>query len=529
MISPEILIIPVGVNFRVGADIRMKFLETLKSLPPSRQLALAAATLGVILAMVFLVQGVMSEPKSLLYSKLEPATAGEIIEELDQRGIEYELRGDSIFIAQSKRDQVRFALARQGLPQQSVQGYELLDEVNGFSVTSEMYNAAYWRAKEGELTRTILAIDGVSSARVHIGANLGSGFTRSQSPQTASVTLSTTHDLTPSQAEAIQYMVALAVAGLAPADVAVIDPVKGLIAGPNVSKASQPSVAAASQATVIEDKIMRLIEARVGAGNARVSVNVDVTRQRQTISERTVDPDSRIVRSRTTNDTSETSAGGSGALSAASNLPQGTAGGEGNSNTMRNSTESINYEFNERRTETELLPGEIERVSVAVLLNEEALALEGTGPEAIAAAEQIVADFEQLILSGAGLNSERGDTLTVELMPFQQAAVPEMATAPSMVETLVQNYFWSGLQALLLGLVVIVLALGVVRPLLSQKKDERPALEGGASGARTGDLLADESPDPFAFLSDYTRERPDETVALLQSWLNEDRKAAVNE
>ena len=507
----------------------MKFLETLKSLPLSRQLALAAATLGVVLAMVFLVQGAMNEPKSLLYSKLEPATAGEIIEELDQRGVEYELRGDSIFIAQSKRDQVRFALARQGLPQQSVQGYELLDDVNGFSVTSEMYNAAYWRAKEGELTRTILAIDGVSSARVHIGANLGSGFTRSQSPQTASVTLNTTHDLSPGQAEAIQYMVALAVAGLAPEDVAVIDPVKGLLAGPNVAKASQPSVVAEGQASMLEEKILRLIDARVGAGNARVSVSVDVNRQHQTISERTVDPDSRIVRSRSVNDVSETSAGSSGALSAASNLPQGEgAGGGGNSSTMRNSTESVNYDFNERRTETELLPGEIERVSVAVLLNEQALGLGAEGQDPAVAANEIIADFEQLILSGAGLNSERGDTLTVELMPFQQAAVPEMVTAPGMAETLVQNYFWSGLQALLLGLVVLGLGLGVVRPLLTQKGTATSALEG--PGAIDGPAVLEKEPaDPFAYLSDYTRERPDETVALLQSWLNEDRKAAVNE
>ncbi|PHR82653.1 flagellar basal-body MS-ring/collar protein FliF [Henriciella sp.] len=507
----------------------MKFLETLKSLPLSRQLALAAATLGVVLAMVFLVQGAMNEPKSLLYSKLEPATAGEIIEELDQRGVEYELRGDSIFIAQSKRDQVRFALARQGLPQQSVQGYELLDDVNGFSVTSEMYNAAYWRAKEGELTRTILAIEGVSSARVHIGANLGSGFTRSQSPQTASVTLNTTHDLSPGQAEAIQYMVALAVAGLAPEDVAVIDPVKGLLAGPNVAKASQPSVVAEGQASMLEEKILRLIDARVGAGNARVSVSVDVNRQHQTISERTVDPDSRIVRSRSVNDVSETSAGSSGALSAASNLPQGEgAGGGGNSSTMRNSTESVNYDFNERRTETELLPGEIERVSVAVLLNEQALGLGAEGQDPAVAANEIIADFEQLILSGAGLNSERGDTLTVELMPFQQAAVPEMVTAPGMAETLVQNYFWSGLQALLLGLVVLGLGLGVVRPLLTQKGTANSALEGpGASHGPT--VLEKEPADPFTYLSDYTRERPDETVALLQSWLNEDRKAAVNE
>ena len=119
------------------------------------------------------------------HSGLEPQYAGEIIEELDQSGIRYEIQGGAIFIPEGKRDQVRFALAKEGLPRQSVQGYELLDEVNGFSVTSEMYNASYWRAKEGELTRTILAIPGITSARVHIGASLRSGFSRSQPAQTA--------------------------------------------------------------------------------------------------------------------------------------------------------------------------------------------------------------------------------------------------------------------------------------------------------------------------------------------------------
>jgi flagellar M-ring protein FliF len=505
----------------------MKFLETLKTLSPSRQLALAGAIVGVIFAMFFLVQGAVSEPKTLLYSGLEPATSGEIIEELEKRGVEYELRGNSILIAQSKRDEVRFSLARQGLPQQSVQGYELLDDVNGFSVTSEMYNAAYWRAKEGELTRTILAIDGVSSARVHIGASLGSGFTRSKSPQTASVTLNTTHDLSPGQAEAIQYMVALAVAGLAPDDVAVIDPAKGLIAGPNVSKESQPGLVADTEASNLEQKIMRLIEARVGAGNARVSVSVDVNRQRQVISEKTIDPDSRIIRNRTINDSSETSAAGSAALSASSNLPQSAGGNGSNSSTRKNSTETVAYEFNERRTETELLPGEIQRVSVAVLLNEGALGLNAEGVDPAAMAQQIVSDFEQLIMTGAGLNTDRGDSLTVELMPFQPLPVPEMAEAPGMIALLMQNYFWSALQAVLLGLVVIVLGLGVVRPLLSSRPGDGVGM--GADGPDRNELKDATAPDPFAYLSDYTSERPDEAVALLQSWLDEDRKAAVNE
>ncbi|MEQ8557485.1 MAG: flagellar basal-body MS-ring/collar protein FliF [Henriciella sp.] len=508
----------------------MKFIETLKGLSLPRQLALAGAVVGVVLAMTMIVRGAVQEPMALLYSGLEPGNSGEVIEELDKRGVEYEIKGESIFIPQSQRDNVRFALAKDGLPQQSVRGYELLDDVNGFSITSEMYNAAYWRAKEGELTRTILAINGVQSARVHIGASLRSGFARSDPQQTASVTLQTARDLSPQQAEAIQYMVALAVSGLSPEDVAVIDPQKGMIAGPNVAKGEQPSFIAASQAGALEQKIMRLLEARVGPGNARVSATVDVTRERQRVSEVTFDPESRVIRNRTSNDVSETNAGAGGGVTVASNLPQDGGEGGGRSSSVRNSTESVAYEMNETRTETETFPGQVERISVAVLLNQEALGIDQGSANAGTLSQQVIDDFEQLILAGAGLNIQRGDSLTVELMPFQTPEVPEMVEAPGMVETMVERYGWQAAQAGMLGLIVLGLAFGVIRPMLKQgaastgAELNEPQLIGNSTAGG-----ADGPADPFDFLKDYTRERQDETAALLQSWLEDDRKVAVNE
>lgn len=526
---------------RIGAgwgQSFMKFIETLKGLTPTRQIALAAAVLGIIAAMSYLFQGATRDPMALLYAGLEPQFAGEIIEELDKTNTPYKIEGGAIFIPQGKRDQVRFALAREGLPRQSVQGYELLDEVNGFSVTSEMYNAAYWRAKEGELTRTILAIPGVTSARVHIGANLRSGFSRSQPAQTASVTLSSARGLSQSQAEAIQYLVALAVSGLKPEDVAVIDPSKGILAGPKVEKGmAEPSVAAEDQASLLEAKILRLLSARVGDGNARVSVSVDVSRERQRISEVSFDPQSRVVRNRMVNDTSQSGSGAAGALTVASNLPQGEGGASGgSSNSSKTSSESISYEINETRRETERLPGQIERISIAVLLNEQALGIDPAAADAATRRQTLISDLQQLVISGAGLNIDRGDAISVELMPFQDIPVSEMTPAPGLVEQLIQRYFWSGLQALLLGVVVIVLAFGVVRPLLAgkpQDEEESAATGSGAStgaGAATAGIAgASSESDPFSYLKDYAREREEETAALLQQWLNDDQKVAVNE
>jgi flagellar M-ring protein FliF len=506
----------------------MSFTATLRALPLQRQLMLAFAMLGVVLAMTYMVRGAMQQPMALLYSGLEAASTGEVIDELEKRAVKYEIRGDAIFVEQDQRDSVRFSLAKSGLPEQSVQGYELLDKVNGFSVTSEMYNAAYWRAKEGELTRTILAIPGVQSVRVHIGASLRSGFARSEPKQTASVTMAVSRDLSDGQAQAIQYLVALAVSGLDADEVAVIDSKKGILAGPGTDNAEQPSLKAQTQEAMLEQKIVRLLEARVGPSNARVSVSVDVSHERQHTSAVTFDPDSRVVRNRSSGDVSESSVGSSAAISASSNLPQANSpSGGSTNNTAKNSSETVSYEINETRTETETLPGAVERISIAVLLNDQVLGIDPAAADAAEQTEKMVADFKQLIVSAAGLDTSRGDDLTVDLMPFQAPEIGEMVEAPGLVQQLTERYLWSGIKIMVLGIVVIVLAFGVIRPLLKQTGGAQ------ASSARGDDIFSTDGngspPDPFVSLKDYTMGRQDDAAAILQEWLNEDRKAAVNE
>lgn len=502
----------------------MNFIKTLQSLSLARQIMLGAAVLGVVAAMTILVRGAMAPPMALLYSGLEPVNSGDVIKELDQRNIDYEIRSGSIFVPAPDRDKVRFELAQQGLPKQAIKGYELLDDVNGFSVTSEMYTASYWRAKEGELTRTILAIPGVQAARVHIGASLRSGFSRHRASQTASVTLTASRDLSQEQAEAIQYLVALAVAGLNAEDVAVIDSRYGILAGPNVDKEKRPAVVAEDQSRALEEKILRLLTARVGAGNAEVSVSVDVTRARELVSSVQFDPESRVIRQRTTNDTSEAREGGNGALTVASNLPQeGGANAGGASSNVKNSTESVSYELNEMRRETEKLPGEIKRLSVAVLLNQDAIEFADAQVNVAQALQEVTAEFEQLIASAAGLDFDRGDTITVELMPFKPMVEEELIAAPGLISQLVERHLWSAIQAFLLGIVAIVLGLFVIRPMFNA--GAAAAEEEGEDGVPAARLES----DPIEYLKEYTREREAETTAILQDWLNEDTKRAVNE
>lgn len=521
----------------------MNFVKTLQSLPLPRQIMLAGAVLGVVLAMMMMVRGALQPPLALLYSGLDAERAGDVINELEQRSIAYEIRQDAIFVSGAERDRVRLSLAQQGLPKPSVQGYELLDNVNGFSVTSEMYKASYWRAKEGELTRTVLAIPGVEAARVHIGANLRSGFSRTRSAPTASVTLTTIRDVSGGQAEAIQFLVALAVPGLNPEDVAVIDSRIGILVGPNVDPATKVGALAESRASEMESKILNMLEARLGPGNARVSVSVDLSRERERIAAVQIDPNSRVVRQRTVNDNNETKTGTGGGLTVASNLPE--AGGEAgtNNSTSRNSSESVAYEFNETRTEMERLPGEIKRISIAVLLNETALGLVENGADAAAQIEATVSEFEQLISAGAGLSATRGDVVTVELMPFQVVETEALVAAPSALQRLIEQYLWSAVQLGLLALTTLILGLGVIRPIFASSRASAAEAELAAATAAAeaeaaalkaqADLVMPEDTtdlEAIEYLKDYTSERQDDAAALLQEWLiNEPDKVAVNE
>jgi flagellar M-ring protein FliF len=260
-----------------------------------------------------------------------------------------------------------------------------------------------------------------------------------------------------------------------------------------------------------------------------------VSRERTVISDVRFDPESRVVRSRTTNDSNETNQGG-GNLTVASNLPQGDGAGGQNESTSKSSTESVAYELNETRTQTERLPGQIERVSVAVLLNQEALGIDLTAADAATQIEQVRQNFEALVRNAAGLEADRGDTLTVELMPFQALPEVELTPAPSMIERMLEQHLWSAVQAIFLGIIVLALGFGVMRPVFAQGPaatgDEGEAGEGEAATEGNtgvdGDLF-EQSNDPIDYLKDYTSENQEQTAALLQDWLKEDRKIAANE
>lgn len=427
---------------------------------PRRGLA-ALALLAFLIVAIGFANAVSRPDMALLYGGMDPSEASRVLTALDQRNAQYDVRGQSIFVDRTARDTLRMELAGEGIPSASGAGYELLDSLSGFGTTSQMFDAAYWRAKEGELARTILASPMISEARVHI-ATAGSSPFRRDSLTTASVAVSGRRAINRDTAQALQFLIAAAVADLTPENVSVIDSQTGRVLAPGDDLETTGHAEDREQA--LQARVLRMLEARVGAGNARVEISIERQLRRETVTERQIDPESRVVISQDTEEVSSQASGGAGSVTVASNLPSGDAGAEGDgSREQRSETrERSNFDVSEMRRETVVSPGAIKRLSVAVLVNNPSAGAENAG--APRNAEELV-DLRDLVAAAVGFDEARGDVLTLKALDFTGS--PELGTGPAATSWAADGLDpWRLIQLAVLALVTMVLGIFVVRPLL---------------------------------------------------------------
>lgn len=516
---------------------------------PRRWLALAA-TAGAFLSILALGRMGSSTDQSLLYAGLDSRAAGEVIAALEQSAVHYAVRGDAIYVSAADRDAIRMQLAGQGLPMVGGQGYELLDGLSGFGTTSQMFDAAYWRAKEGELARTALAMPNVRTARVHISRPMSGGFL-GERPASASVTLQMAQgSISREQAEALRNLVASAVGGMSPADVTVIDALAGVVGS---SETLAGGEAAHQRADAIKKTVERLLAARVGQGRAVVEVQVELVRDREAITERVIDPERRVPISTETETRSESASLPGGEVTVASNLPEGDAEAGADSQSQSSETrERVNFEVSETQREIFREPGGVQRLTVAVLVDGTRTAAEDGSVQWQPRTDAELEDLRELVAAAAGINPERGDILTLKSMEFQNLEdLGQVAEANST--------FFAGpvdvmrlAQMAILATVALGLAGLVLRPLLLQvRRDASPMQESGMaaalpapqfshaqrSDALTGEIADGDMPplalvnpedvsvvssdgnDAVARLRRMIESRQHETVEILRGWL----------
>lgn len=529
-----------------------------QALDTRRRLIVAGATIMMFVAILAL-SGMATKPSmALLYARLDATQAGDVIGVLDQRGVAYEVRGDAIYVEAPHRDELRMMLAGEGLPATGGAGYELLDSLSGFGTTSQMFDAAYWRAKEGELARTITASPHIKAARVHIANPSGQPFRQDLRPS-ASVSVTTaTGGLSPAHAKALKYLVASAVSGLQPEDVSVIDGAGGLIA----SGDETPEAAGGeSRAQQIKRNVERLLEARVGYGNAVVEVSVDTVTEREAITEKRFDPNGRVaISSETEERTNSADDTRPGAVTVASNLPEDDAAGEGRSKSQGSETrERVNFEVSETTREVLRAPGAIRRLSVAVLVD----GIEVTGADGAPSwqprPEEEMAALRDLVASAVGFDEARGDIITLKSMPFEPMIAAGSTAGGGLLSSMAFDVM-SLIQLAVLAIVALVLGLFVLRPILARPAPlalpDRPAIAEGAGPTRalTGEIdegefaprnlpvvsgpdlptmeTADadgigQEADPVRRLKRLISERQDETVEILRNWMEDQEEKAT--
>lgn len=513
-----------------------------QNLDPRRRVIAAFATVAVFAAVLALTNLATRPSMSLLYAGLDGDRAGEVLAALEQRAAVYEVRGTAIYVEATRRDELRMTLAAEGLPANSGAGYELLDSLSGFGTTSQMFDAAYLRAKEGELSRTITALPQVRSARVHIADTRAQGL-RDRARPTASVAVTTlAGGITPAHAKALKYLVSSAIAGMAPDDVSVIDGEGGLV----MARDEVNGPAGEDRAEALRRNVERLLEARVGYGNAIVEVSVETVTEHEAITERRFDPESRVAISTDTEErTTSASDSGSSAVTVASNLPSGNAGGTDGSSQSQNSEtrERTNFEVSETTREVVKTPGAIKRLTVAVLVD--GVAAANAAGEAVTEprSDEELAALQELVAAAVGFDAGRGDVITLKSMNFEPVVPVAVTTEGSFLTGL---DIMSIVQLAVLALVSLALGFFVVRPILTSRPARPPELApppsrglpaagtealigeiddgdyvpGNMSVVSGGDDGAAEA-DPVARLRRMIAERQDETVEILRGWMED--------
>ncbi|MEM8851246.1 MAG: flagellar basal-body MS-ring/collar protein FliF [Pseudomonadota bacterium] len=530
-----------------------------------RLVILGLATIAAFTAVLFLTRLATAPRMELLYANLDPAVAGEVIASLDGRGVVHDVRGGSIYVDGAVRDALRLQLAGEGLPRDDGNGYELLDGLSGFGTTSQMFDAAYWRAREGELTRTILSGTGVKLARVHLATADASPFARDRSA-TASVTMQMVSGAVDvSFARAVQSLVAGAVRDLSPEDVTIIDSSTGRVVGGEAldSEAERRDNRIAEMRAAVEN----ILAARVGPGRYVVELALETTTARETITERVLDPDSRVVISTDTEERSANDRGSASGVTVASNLPDGEASGGDQESQSAETRERVNYDFSATQRQIERGPGAIERVTVAVLVDGLRGPETGNDDAWVPRPEPELDVLRDLVGSAVGFKEARGDVVTVRTMQFGE--LPDVQTAPG----LSLPWFTGGqiaqmVTAALLAVVALVAILAGLRamraraplppilpeaPALSVDQDgttpaalEAPSSEpememsnampalpsdlpdlpdlsdlGALATGGQADGHATEEDDPVERLRQLISDRRDETIEVLRGWVED--------
>ena len=514
-------------------ELRNRLMDTWRALPVAHRIGMGAAVAGLLMASVLFLQWVSTPSYTVLASGLGDGDVARIVDQLETEGVPYEIGngGTTVLVPRNQLYTTRASLAQAGIAAESSPvGYELLDD-QGLTVSDFRQQVDYQRALEGELARTLMAMDGIRSATVHLVLPEKELFTERQQAATASVLVDTERTLTASEVEAVSFLVASSVEGLEASGITVADAAGTVLHAPG--DGAVPGAVASRQLretrefeSALAGDITQLL-ARATGSPASVVVRATLDFDETSTETESYDEDSQVpLREQTTTETFE----GEGAQ-----LEGGAVGVDGGPVTTGDGTSSYQrdevlreYGVDRTTTVTTTAPGQVQKLSVAIVMDD------GT---ATGAAVPDSAEVEDLVAAAVGLDAERGDTVAVSAVPF-----PEPAEAVEGGQAM--NAMLDRIPQLIALLVLVVVAVGLF--LMTRRRGESDiALPALAQGEREGPVIEvdDREQEPVAVaaaarprpvvpddalkreVSELVERQPEEIATLLRGWLADQRSS----
>jgi flagellar M-ring protein FliF len=491
------------------ADIVPSPARGIADIPGLKQVGLLAGVAAAVAAAIWLVLWSQGQNYTVLYGQLSERESGQVMDALTAAGIEFKLNpSGAVSVPESKVQEARIRLASQGLPQSDSMGIEMIQKESPLGSSSLMESARYQSVLETELARTIIKVQGVQTARVHLALPKPTVFLRDARKATASVMLQLYpgRRLEPGQVAAIVHLVASSVPELAASDVTLVDQAGSLLNSPDESAEAAAGTRQFEYTRKLEEsyrqRIVELLEPMIGVGRVRATVTADMD---FTVTEETrenYDPQKTAVRSEQTS--TEQRRGGDaaeGIPGALSNQPPGTSGAptipgaatpgnpapgaaqstaasSGPNSSAQRSTR--NFEVDRTLSYVKQPVGILKRLNVGVVLDDwQKVDADGKATTA-PMSDTDIKRFSQLVRESIGLKEDRGDQLNVLNQAFKSSAPIGPVEGPPLWET---PWVTQLAKQIVGAALVLVVALLILRPLMKSVTKSAPRRIAGSGGA----------------------------------------------
>ncbi|WML35444.1 flagellar basal-body MS-ring/collar protein FliF [Clostridium sp. OS1-26] len=526
------------------SQLLKNLVEKWKGLSRNKKIAYGIIVSGIIASIVFLSISLGKTKYDVLFSNMDPTDSAAVYKKLQDQKIDAKVSGNSILVPKDQVDKLRMQMLADVPLTNGSQGFELLDK-SKFGSTDQEMKINYQRALQGELERTIKGFDEVENARVHIVLPDDTAFVKDTDPGKASVTikLKSGAKLSEDQVKSIVSLISGSVKNIPKENVEVIDDKMNLLSKDlfnNNKDMSNSTTPAEKQQQLkqqyekdVEKRLLSMLEAVYGKDKVKVKVNADLDFDAVQQDSVTYDPKSVVVSEHNVKDSSTTPNTRASNSPVDNNMTNTTANNNNNNGISTHEESTKNYNVPKVEQKTIKAPGAVKRLTASI-------ALDGNVDPAT------ITSVKNLAVSAIGFDNNRGDSISVEGIPFDTKSKDDVKKDLDAMNKAAQDvakrktYIIAGI----VGAILLAAATAGFIAWRRKKKEEEELFEEELQSQGIDVIIGDEMDaagghpkfKPIDFetedekthieneIKKYAKEKPEQVADIVKSWLAEDER-----